>query len=120
GIVRFRQSQRQAEPDPDHILRAHVQFARWRTPIEGAVDTLLRNGCLTQEGVRFTGLLRDQERALASEPVPGPALQIAREAALDHRLTWQIRHMATDAAAVAKLADAYRRGEPFPQQDRPE
>ena len=120
GIVRFWQSQRQAETDPDDILRAHVQFARWRAAIEDAVDTLLRTGCLTPEGVRFTGLLRDQERALADEPVPGPALQIAREVALDHRLTWQIRHVAADAAAVAKLADAYRRGEPFPRQDRPE
>ena len=120
GIVRFWQSQRQAEADPDNVLRAHVQFARWRAATDTAVDTLLRTGCLTPEGVRFTGLLRDQERALADEPVPGPALQIAGEAALDHRLTWQIRHVAADAAAVTKLADAYRRGEPFPPQDRPE
>jgi len=120
GIVRFWRSQRQAETDPDHILRAHVQFARWRAAIEGAVDTLLRTGCLAPDGVRFTGLLRDQERALGDEPVPGPALQIAGEVALDHRLTWQIRHVATDVAAVAELADAYRRGEPFPRQDRPE
>jgi HEXXH motif-containing protein len=120
GIVLFWQSQRQAETDTDSILRAQVQFARWRAAIEGAVDTLLRTGCLTPAGVRFTGLLRDTERALASEPVPGSARQIAGEAALDHRLTWQIRHMATDPAAVAKLADAYRRGERFPYQDRPE
>ena len=120
AIVRFWQSQRQAETGPDNILRAHVQFARWRAAIEGAVDTLLRTGCLTPEGVRFTGQLRDQERALADEPVPGSALQIAGEVALDHRLTWQIRHVATDTTAVAKLADAYRQGEPFSQQDRPE
>lgn len=120
GIVRFWESQRQAETDPDHILRAHVQFARWRAAVEDAAGTLLRTGCLTPDGVRFTGLLRDQERALGDEPVPGPALQIAGEVARDHRLTWQIRHVATDAAAVAELADAYRRGEPFPRQDRPE
>jgi HEXXH motif-containing protein len=120
GIVRFWQSQRQAETDPDHVLRAHVQFARWRAAVEDAVDTLLRTGCLTPEGVRFTSLLCDQERALDDEPVPGPALQIAREVALDHRLTWQIRHLATDAAAVSELVDAYRRGEqPSWQQDRP-
>jgi HEXXH motif-containing protein len=120
GIIRFWQSQRQAETDPDHILRAHVQFARWRAAVGDAVDTLLRTGCLTPEGVRFTSLLRDQEMALSDEAVPGPALQIAREVALDHQLTWQIRHLATDAAAVSKLADAYRRGEqPSRQQNRP-
>jgi HEXXH motif-containing protein len=120
GIVRFWQEQRQAETDPDDILRAHVQFARWRSALSTAVDTLLRTGCLTPDGMRFIGLLRDRVRALADEEVPRQAGQIAREAALDHELTWQIRHVATDAAVVAGLADAYRRGRPFPDQDRPE
>jgi hypothetical protein len=44
-------------------------------------------------------------------PVPAEAAQIAAEVALDHRLTWQLRHVATD---VSGLADAYRRGEPCP------
>ena len=121
GIARFWWAQRQAETDPDDILRAHVQFARWRVGHLGpAVDTLLRSGCLTPEGIRFIGLLREQGRALGDEPVPGQAGEIAREAALDHELTWQMRHVATGATAVANLADAYRRGRPFPGQDRPE
>jgi hypothetical protein len=120
GIVRFWQAQRQAETDPDDILRAHVQFARWRSAIGSAIDTLMRTGCLTPEGVRFVGLLHAQSRALADEPVPGQAGQIAQEVALDHELTWQLRHVATAPAAVANLADAYRRGRPFPDRDRPE
>jgi HEXXH motif-containing protein len=119
GIVRFWQAQRQAEADPDDMLRAHVQFARWRSAMDAAVDTLLRTGSLTPAGVRFAGLLRDQGRVMAEEPVPGQAEQIAREAALDHKLTWQIRHLAADSAAVANLAEAYCRGEPFPEQHRP-
>ena len=39
--------------------------------------------------------------------------------ALDHRLTWQIRHLATDAAAVAQLAAAYQSSEPCPESRRP-
>jgi HEXXH motif-containing protein len=120
GIVRFWQAQRQVETDPDNILRADVQFARWRPTIGTAVDTLLRTCCLTPAGVRFAGLLRDRARALADEPVPSQAEEIAREVALDHRLTWQMRHVAADAAAVANLAEAYRRGEPFLEQPRPE
>ncbi len=117
GIVRFWQAQRQAETDPDDILRAHVQFARWRPTIGTAVDTLLRTGSMSPAGERFAALLRDQGSVLADEPVPGQAEQIAREVALDHQLTWQIRHLATDQGAMARLAEAYRRGEPVPAQD---
>jgi len=49
-----------------------------------------------------------------SAPVPDEAGQVAVEVALDHWLTWQIRHVAADAAQVTELAAAYRRGEPFP------
>ena len=119
GIVRFWQAQRQAETDPDGILRAHVQFARWRSALGTAVDTLMQTGCLTPAGVRFISLLHARSQALADEPVPGQADRIAREVALDHELTWQMRHTATAAAAAANLADAYRRGRPFPDQDRP-
>ena len=48
GIVRFWHAQRQAETDPDDILRAQVQFARWRSAIDQAIETLLRTGCLTR------------------------------------------------------------------------
>jgi HEXXH motif-containing protein len=114
GIVRFWETQRHAETDPDDILRAQVQFARWRPTIDSAVGTLVQTGCLTPEGVRFANLLRAQGQALAARPVPGRALQIAWEAALDHWLTWQIRHVAAEPVHVTNLADAYRRGEPFP------
>jgi hypothetical protein len=40
--------------------------------------------------------------------------QLASEAALDHWLTWQLRHVAADDADVAELAAAYQRGEPGP------
>jgi HEXXH motif-containing protein len=120
GIVRFWQAQRQAETDPDAILRAHTQFARWRSALVMAIDTLISTGCLTPEGLRFVGLLRTRSQALADEPVPGQADQIAREVALDHELTWQMRHVTTVSGTVANLADAYRRGRLFADEDRPE
>jgi HEXXH motif-containing protein len=119
GIVRFWAAQQHAETDPDDLLRAQVQFARWGPTIAGAVGTLLQTGCLTPEGERFAGLMRAQGRALAGRPVPHRARQIAREVALDHWLTWQIRHVAADPAEVMVLADAYRRGEPFPVAGQP-
>jgi HEXXH motif-containing protein len=114
GIAGFWRAQRQAETDPDGILRAQVLFARWRPAIEAAVQTLLETGGLTPDGVRFAALLRARGQQLMSAPVPEEAGQIAAEVALDHWLTWQIRHVTADPAQVAELAAAYRRGDPFP------
>ncbi len=114
GIVRFWEAQQDVEIDPDGLLRAQVLFARWRPTIGETVETLLATGSLTPAGVRFAERLRGQGQELMSAPVPAQAAQVAAEVALDHRLTWQLRHMVTDPAEVAGLADAYRRGEPCP------
>ncbi len=119
GIARFWNAQRHAETDPDDILRAQVLFARWRSTIGETVQTLLETGSLTPAGVRFAERLRAQGQQLMSAPVPAQAAQIAAEVALDHRLTWQLCHVATDAADAAGLADAYRRGESARGRTRP-
>ena len=119
GIARFWLAQQRAETDPDDMLRAQVHFARWRSTIDRAAETLLRTDCLTPAGVRFVEILRAQGRDLESEPLPGDAEAIARAVALDHWLTWQVRHLAIDAAGVASLAAAYRRGAAAQDQDQP-
>jgi HEXXH motif-containing protein len=118
GIVRFWQAQQHAETDPDGLLRAQVLFARWRPAIGETVQTLLETGSLTPAGVRFAERLRAQGQQLMSVPVSAQADRIAAEVALDHRLTWQLRHVPADAADMAGLADAYRRGEPCPGRAR--
>jgi HEXXH motif-containing protein len=119
GIVRFWRAQQHAETDPDGMLRAQVLFARWGPTIDLTVRTLLQTGSLTPLGARFVSLLRAQGQQLAAELMPPAADEIAREVALDHRLTWQARHVAVDAAGVADLATAYHRGEPFAGQAPP-
>jgi len=113
GIVRFWQVQRHAEADRDGLLRAQVHFARWGRAVGQATQTLLDTGSLTPDGVRFARLVRARGQQLVATPVSGEAAAIAAEAALDHWLTWQLRHVAADAAGVAELAAAYQRGEPF-------
>jgi HEXXH motif-containing protein len=115
GIVRFWWAQQHAETDPDDIFRAQVQYARWQPAIDRAVRTLRETGCLTPAGVRAADILHAHQQSLALELVPADARELAREVALDHWLTWQIRHVAFDPAEVANLAAAYRRGEPRPE-----
>ncbi|HET9970636.1 MAG TPA: HEXXH motif domain-containing protein [Streptosporangiaceae bacterium] len=114
GIVRFWQAQRLAETEPDDILRAQVHFARWGQALDLAIRTLLEADSLNADGLRFVTVLQARARDVMSGTVPGDASQIAGEVALDHRLTWQLRHLATDAGEVAGLAAAYRRRAPFP------
>ena len=114
GIARFWQAQQHAETDADGLLRAQVLFARWRPAIGETAQTLLETGSLTPAGVRFAERLRAQGQQLMATPVPAEAAQLAAEVALDHRLTWRLRHVAAEPAGVAALAEAYRRGEPCP------
>jgi HEXXH motif-containing protein len=120
GIVRFWDVQRGLEAHPDDFLRASVLYERWRLAIELVTGTLLGSGFLTPAGIRFVTMLR--KRAQIGEPqlVPGEAIEIARDVALDNWLTWQLRHTALDAAEVARLAAAYQRGEQFGDQAIPE
>ena len=120
GIVRFWREQRHAEADPDEILRAHAQFARWRSAIELAVRVMILRRALTPAGMYFARLLRARGKDLDSGLVPGNAQEIAEEAALDHWLTWQVRHVAIDHSGVENLAAAYQRGELFSDQAAPE
>jgi HEXXH motif-containing protein len=119
GIVRFWAAQRYVETEPDEVLRAQVHFARWGPALNLAVQTLLKTECLTPAGVRFAKLLQARGREFASESVTAEARATAEEVALDHWLTWQIRHVATDLATVARLVAAYRNGEPCPRSLQP-
>lgn len=114
GIVRFWRAQQQVESDPDDLRRAQALAARWFPAIDQTIATLLDSGRLTGEGVEFVGLMRAQGRYLEPTAVPADVEQLASEAALDHWLTWQLRHVAADDADVAELAVAYQRGEPGP------
>lgn len=120
GVARFWEAQRHVEAEPDDAFRAQLMYERWRPTIELSAKALLRAGCLTPEGSRFVEILRDRGLRLESGGAPGEVREIAEEVALDHWLTWQLRHLAADDHRVAELAASYQRGEslghrPLPQ-----
>jgi hypothetical protein len=120
GIVRFWDVQRRLETEPDGILRASVVYERWRLATEFVTRSLLHKEFLTPAGVHFVTALREREEGRESAPVSAEAAGIALEVTLDNWLTWQLTHTALDAAEVAALAAAYRRGRPFGGQVVPE
>jgi HEXXH motif-containing protein len=120
GVARFWDAQRQVEAEEDNAFRAQLMYERWRPTVELSARTLLATGCLTPEGSRFVEILRMSGRGLDSGTVPADAREIAAEVALDHWLTWQLRHTAADGGQVAELAAAYQRGESLGDQSLPE
>ena len=119
GIVRFWSVQRHLATGPDDLLRGSVRYERWRLATTRVTRDLLEKDVLTAAGARFVTVLREQRAHLGPEPVSAEAAELGREAALDNWLTWQLRHTAVDAAGVAALAAAYRRGEPAGGQPLP-
>lgn len=119
GIVRFWAVQRRLETEPDGLLRSSVLYERWRLAVERVAATLLDQGILTPAGVRLVTELRERGQCREPAPVSAEAAEIAREIVLDDWLTWQLRHTALDAAAVAGLAAAYRRDEPLGDRELP-
>jgi HEXXH motif-containing protein len=120
GVVRFWDEQRHVETEPDAILRASVLYERWRLAIQFAAEALVDKGLLTSVGVRFVTAPRERTQRGDSGPALTGATEIAREVALDHRLIWQLMHVAFDSDGVTRLADAYQRGEPRAARELPE
>ncbi len=120
GVVRFWDEQRHVETEPDAILRASVLYERWRLAIQFATEALVDKGLLTSAGVRFVTAPRERAQRGDSGPALPGATEIAREVALDHRLTWQLMHTAFDSDGVTRLAAAYQRGEPRAARELPE
>lgn len=120
AVARFWDAQRRLEADPDDQLRAQVLYERWRRTIEPTADALLgMSDCLTPDGVQFVATLKDQGRLLESESVPFGVREIAEEIALDHWLTWQVRHLELDSAAIEKTAAAFLDGDSAERESLP-
>ncbi|WP_067475137.1 aKG-HExxH-type peptide beta-hydroxylase [Actinomadura hibisca] len=110
GIARFWSVQHEAETEPDAVLHAQASFARWRATLAPTVRTLKATGLLTEQGEHFVTVLNAHGRALTGAPLPDEPRRIAAEAALDHRLTWLLRHVHHSPDTIAAAANAFREG----------
>jgi uncharacterized protein len=88
GVGRFWRRQRQVGVGAIN-LKAHIEFARWRTATAQVVDTLMASGQLTAAGYHF---VREMGRTLGSwqnEPVPAEAQRRANQEAETHLDRWR-------------------------------
>jgi uncharacterized protein len=88
GVSGFWRRQRHLDSGPAGI-RAHAEFARWRTAAAGAVDTLRASGLLTPVGLSFAQGMAQTLRRWQDEPVPGEAQALAHGEAEQHLVRWR-------------------------------
>jgi len=111
GVARFWREHRRAARG-DQALRAHVEFARWRSQVPAAVDALVGSGRLTAAGLRFARTMRDQLTEWQTDPVPRPAERLADEISMHHRVRWQLQHVPPDRDMIERLATAWAEAAP--------
>ncbi|QFG24992.1 HEXXH motif domain-containing protein [Actinomadura sp. WMMB 499] len=91
GIAAFWRVQRHHETG-ESALRAHADFARWRTATDLILRTLAATGDLTPDGERFVTGMAHTLRPWLDEPVPPDALALSLDAAAHHLATWRAAH----------------------------
>ncbi|RSM49694.1 HEXXH motif domain-containing protein [Amycolatopsis balhimycina DSM 5908] len=115
GVTAFWRALSAAEPA--HELAA-FEFALWRTAVWRTLRAVHEDESLTPTGRRFLDGIAAELAPWREEPVPAEPAAWATTAALDHYATWRLRHLRPDARTVSALADAWRRGESWPNLGR--
>jgi uncharacterized protein len=91
GVTVFWHRQRQLM-NGEVGLKAHTEFARWRTATARAIKTLLASGRLTAVGEDFTQGMAHAVHALQAEPIPAEAEAEARYEAAKHLARWEAKN----------------------------
>ncbi|MFC0530626.1 HEXXH motif domain-containing protein [Phytohabitans kaempferiae] len=95
---------------------AQVEFVRWRDRVWRTLGVLEESERFTGVGRRLLARMRAVQREWWDEPAPADAVELAREAAEDHLVGWRLRNARPDAAAVSRLAEAWRAGRACPAE----
>jgi hypothetical protein len=102
---------------------AQFEFARWRSAVAAATDSLLAaepDTVLTPVGRRFVGALRDEVGRWREEPVDDEVERLAGGANVDHRVRWRLRNLRVPDEAIRTLVSAWEHGRPVPGLPEPE
>jgi uncharacterized protein len=91
GVAGFWRRQRHRE-NGDAALRAHAEFAHWRTASLTVAELLAASGRLTTDGGDFVAGMLTTLRGWETEDVPEPAMALARSDAERHRDDWRNRN----------------------------
>lgn len=98
----------------DNNTRARYEFARARLQVRQALEVLQQAAGLTTAGRRFVSGMATWADGLLTGQLPERQLGHAELASDDHHVTWRIRNLRPDPAAMQSVVDAWRAGRPAP------
>jgi HEXXH motif-containing protein len=113
GVTRFWRAHRTAA-DAAYAPLAHFEFALWRTQVWATLNAVRDCELLTPLGRRVLKSLAERLQEWLGDEVPATELQLAEEAAADHRARWRAHHLRPPADAVEATVRAWQRGAPHP------
>lgn len=93
---------------------AHFEFTRWRRVLRQVLRTLQASGLLTPAGERFVDQMCRRLAQLPANGVPPEIEALARQAMLDHWLTWRLRNLRPDPEWLVTAGTAWLAGERCP------
>jgi HEXXH motif-containing protein len=96
----------------DNDTRAPYEFARARLQVRQALEVLQAAAGLTAAGRRFVSGMATWADGLLAGKLPERQHRYAELASDDHHVTWRIRNLRPDPAAVQTVVDAWRAGRP--------
>ncbi|MEU9782262.1 HEXXH motif domain-containing protein [Streptomyces phaeochromogenes] len=110
GVTRFWRVHRYAA-GAEQASSAHFEFALWRAQVWATLNLVRGHERLTALGQHLVEGLHDQCAQWLADPVPDAELELAREAAADHRARWRAHHLRPPAAGVEEAVKAWQRGD---------
>jgi HEXXH motif-containing protein len=106
GLVDYWHVQRLVEAGARRRV-AHFEFARWTPAVRRTLHTLSASGRLTDVGRRFVAGMRRRLVELRASPVPPEPRTLARDAAVDHWVTWRLRNLRPDPGQIDGWVEAW-------------
>jgi len=113
ALVEFWQHLRRAGTGASSRL-ANFEFARWRRALRLVLRTLDGSGLLTVYGDRFVSRMRRQLAGMRPVAAPADIDTLARDALIDHWLTWRMRNLHPNPAWLAAATQAWLTGRRCP------
>jgi len=118
GLVDFWQVRRLAEAGAECRV-AQFEFVRWHRAVRRVLQTIAASGRLTDAGRRFLAGMRRRLVELRAALIPPEPGLLARDALLDHWISWRLRNLRPAPDRVDAWAGAWLSGTPCPPTGPP-